>query len=69
MQVLAESVEPMRVCDIHAEVEDVIGQPVSSSAVRNWLAKHAQGDRALFVRLARGRYVVATDHRTGLDSA
>jgi hypothetical protein len=56
MQVLTESVEPMRVQDIHAEVEELIGQTVSSSAVKNWLSSHARGDRALFVRLGWGRY-------------
>jgi hypothetical protein len=38
-----------------------LSRPVSGSAVRNWLARHAQGDRALFVRLDRGRYVVVAD--------
>jgi hypothetical protein len=37
-------------------VEALLGQVVSSSAVKNWLARHAQGDQALFVRLGRGRY-------------
>jgi hypothetical protein len=41
MRVLAESVEPMRVWDIHAEVEELVGQAVSPSAVKNWLAGHA----------------------------
>ena len=59
MQILSESDEPMRVRDIHAEVEALLGQAVSSSAVKNWLARHAQGDQALFVRLGRGRYRLA----------
>jgi hypothetical protein len=59
MRVLSESVEPMRVRDIHAEVEALICQHVSPSAVKNWLARHAKGDQALFVRLARGRYRLA----------
>jgi hypothetical protein len=56
MRVLNESAEPMRVRDIHAEVEALVGQHVSPSAVKNWLARHAQGDEALLVRLRRGRY-------------
>jgi hypothetical protein len=59
MRVLSESVEPMRVRDIHAEVEGMIGQTVSPSAVKNCLASHARGDQALFVRLGRGRYRIA----------
>ena len=68
MQVLSGSVEPMRVRDIHTEVEALLGQAVSPSAVKNWLARHTCGDQALFVRLGRGRYVVATRH-SWLDSA
>jgi hypothetical protein len=59
MEVLTASVEPMRVRDIHAEVEELIGQPVSPSAVKNWLTKHAGGGQSLFVRLGRGRYRLA----------
>jgi len=59
MQVLGESVEPMRMTSIHIEIERVLGRPVSRSAVKNWLARHTGGDQALFVRLERGRYVVA----------
>jgi len=59
MRVLSESGEPMRVRDIHAEVEALLDQAVSSSAVKNWLARHAQGDQVLFVRLGRGRYRLA----------
>jgi hypothetical protein len=58
MQVLNGSVEPMRVQDIHAAIEELIGQNVSSSAVKNWLSSHARGEKALFVRLGWGRYRV-----------
>ena len=54
MRVLSESVEPMRMKDIHAEVDRTLGQPVSRSAVKNWLAGHTGGAQPLFVRLARG---------------
>lgn len=56
MRVLADSVEPMRMRDIQLGVEALIGRPVSRSAVKNWLANHARGERATLVRLSRGRY-------------
>jgi hypothetical protein len=61
MRVLSESVEPMRMKDIHTQVEELVDRPVSRSAVKNWLANHVQGDQALFVRLGRGRYRVVRD--------
>jgi hypothetical protein len=62
-QVLREAIGPMRARDIHAEVEQLLGQPVPTSSVKNWLAKHVQGDRALVVRLGRGRYLAAVRER------
>lgn len=59
MRILSQSVEPMRMKDIHAEVERDLGQLVSRSGVKNWLANHVQGDHALFVRLGRARYLAA----------
>jgi hypothetical protein len=56
MRVLADSVEPMRMCDIHVEVERLLGQSVTRSAVKNYLANHCRGEHARFVRLGRGRY-------------
>jgi hypothetical protein len=60
MQVLADSVEPMRMRDIHAEVETLVGRSVSRSAVKNWLANHVRGEQALLIRLGRGRYRLRT---------
>lgn len=59
MRVLSASVEPMRMRDIQAEVEALIGQPVSRSLVKNWLANHVRGEDASLVRLGRGRYRLA----------
>jgi hypothetical protein len=56
MRVLADSVEPMQMRDIHAEVERLLGQSVTRSAVKNYLANHCQGEQPRLVRLARGRY-------------
>ncbi len=61
MQVLADTVEPMRMRDIHTEVEVLIGQPVSRSAVKNWLANNARHDDAPLIRLGRGRYLLANE--------
>lgn len=68
MRALAAAVEPMRMKDIHAEVERDLDQRVSRSAVKNWLARHTGGKRPLFVRLERGRYLAAVDHRPRLTS-
>ncbi len=38
-RVLADSGEPMRARDIHAEVEEMLGMSVPASSVKNWLAK------------------------------
>jgi hypothetical protein len=56
---LAESVEPRRVRDIHAAVEELLGIPVPVSSVKNWLAKSSGDNDAQFVRLGRGRYRLA----------
>jgi hypothetical protein len=55
-RVLIEAAEPMRARDIHAAVEELLGQPVSVSSVKNWLAKSARGDAARLTRLGWGRY-------------
>ena len=68
-RVLSEAAEPMRARDIHADVEALLAQTVSPSAVKNWLARHTGGERPLYVRLERGQYVVATEHRMGLNAA
>jgi hypothetical protein len=69
MRVLSGSVEPMRMKDIHTEVEALLGQSVSRTAVKNWLANHVQGDQALFLRLGRGRYLLPSENGGRIDSA
>jgi hypothetical protein len=59
VQVLADRGEPMHVKDIHAAVEALVGEPVPPSSVKGGLAKHVAGSLARFVRLARGRYILA----------
>jgi len=46
-------------CEIHAAAEQLIGEAVSRSTVKNCLANNCKGPRARFVRLERGRYRLA----------
>ncbi len=46
----------MRMCEIHATVEALLGEPVPRSTIKNCLANNSRGHRARLVRLARGRY-------------
>jgi hypothetical protein len=40
-------------------VEALVGEPVSPPSVKGALAKNAAGSSARFVRMARGRYILA----------
>jgi hypothetical protein len=55
-QVLAEAESPMRMYEIHTAAEELIGEAVPRSSVKNCLANNCRGERARFVRLERGRY-------------
>jgi hypothetical protein len=55
-QIRRETAGPMRARDIHAEVELLLGRSVPGSSVKNWLAKHAGGEKPRLIRLDRGRY-------------
>jgi hypothetical protein len=55
-RVLVDSRKPMRVRDVHADVEELLGVSVPASSVKNWLAKQVQDQRPRVVRLGRGRY-------------
>ncbi len=59
VQVLADRGEPMRAKDIHAAVEALVGQPVPPPSIKGALAKNVAGSSARFIRVARGRYVLA----------
>jgi hypothetical protein len=59
VQVLAERGEPMRAKDIHAAVEASLGAPVAWSSVKASLAANVSGTPPRFMRIARGRYVLA----------
>ena len=59
VQVLADRDEPMRARDIHAVVEASHGEPVRRASVKAALAANVLGASPRFVRVARGRYVLA----------
>jgi hypothetical protein len=46
---------------IHAAVEELVGEPVSWSSVKNCLASDVGGKSARFERVGRGRYRLASD--------
>jgi hypothetical protein len=59
VRVLADHQGPMRVAHVHAAVEALLGEPVSSDSVSWALAADVRGPAPSFVRVARGRYVLA----------
>jgi hypothetical protein len=46
----------MGACDIRLAVEQMLGQQVTASSVKNCLAANSQGIAPSFVRVGRGRY-------------
>lgn len=50
---------PMRPVSVHAAVEALTGEEVSKDSVSWVLSSHSAGSSPLFVRVARGRYVLA----------
>jgi hypothetical protein len=59
VQVLTDRGASMQVKDIHAAVEALVGEPVPPPSVEGGLAKNVAGSSARFVRVARGRYILA----------
>jgi hypothetical protein len=55
-KVLTDAAGPMRICDIHAAVEDLLDQPVPTSSVNCWLTKSIRDGHPSVIRLERGRY-------------
>ncbi len=59
-QVLADQATgPMRATSVHAAVEALVGETVSKGSVSWVLSSHSAGPCPLFVRVARGRYMLA----------
>jgi hypothetical protein len=59
IQVLTDRSEPMQVRDIHAAVEEMLGEAVAASSIKNALAGNVSGESRRFVRVAKGWYVLA----------
>jgi hypothetical protein len=58
-EVLAGAQDPMRMCEIIAKVEAVLGKPVTKSSVENCLCSNITGKHPRFERVGRGRYRIA----------
>ena len=58
VRVLADHGGPMRATNVHVAVEALLGESVSSDSVGWVLASDVRGPAPLFVRVARGRYMV-----------
>jgi len=59
VQVLADRSDAMRVKDIHAAVEAMLGKPVAASSIKTALAANVSGESRRFVRVAKGWYALA----------
>lgn len=57
--VMADQAGPVRVAHVHAAIEASLGETVSANSVSWVLASHSVGPSPLFVRVARGRYILA----------
>ncbi len=60
VRVLDDHGGPMRVTQIHEAIETLLGEPVSIDSVSWVLAWDVRGPSPAFVRVARGRYVLAS---------
>jgi hypothetical protein len=57
VRVLAEAGYELRMMDVHAAVEELLGEPVSRSSVKNYLASGTDRRKTrLFERVSRGCY-------------
>jgi hypothetical protein len=61
VDVLADRSEAMRVKDIHAAVEAMVGEAVAASSIKSALAANVSGESRRFVRVTKGRYGLADD--------
>lgn len=60
VRVLADHEGPLRPTQVHAAVEALLGESVSPDSVSWALASDVRGPAPRFVRVARGRYVLAS---------
>ncbi len=56
MEVLSKANGEMRLADIHAQVEMVLGGSVSFYSVEDYLRRRSKGPKPLFVRARYGHY-------------
>jgi hypothetical protein len=56
VQVLTDARTELRMIEIHRAVEDLLGEPVARSSVKNYLAKDCRRREPRFERVTRGRY-------------
>lgn len=59
LAVMTDQVRPMRAIEVHAAIEARFGETVSKESVNSCLSIKANGEAPLFIRVARGRYVLA----------
>jgi hypothetical protein len=63
VRVLAERQKPMRLKEIHAAVEALLGEPVRWASVKASLAGNISGSSPRFIRVGRGKYGLASGTR------
>ena len=56
-RILQEADGPVHAREIHARAEEILGQPVSWSCVKDRLSIYSSGERPRFRRVRRGWYV------------
>jgi hypothetical protein len=61
-KVLEINVGPMQASTIHAAVEELLGDPVAWSSVKNGLTSNISGQSPRFERVGRGRYQVRPEN-------
>jgi DNA primase len=59
IEVMTGQTQPLHVVEIHELAEQHVGGPVSINSVNDVLATHCSGPEPLFIRVSRGRYVLA----------
>lgn len=59
--ILARAESPLRLIEIHAQVEQLLGMDVSRSSVKQFLSAESRHRRARFKRVGPGRYQLRCD--------
>ncbi len=64
-RVLSDHPEPLQAREVHARVEKLLDEPVRWASVKATLAGNVNGAAPRFVRVARGRYAIASRDSEG----